>query len=696
MSSEFDVKEHINSLKKKLQERLNLESTVERYIKLFPTRLEEYQSIYSLDKYNTAFCLYMADYLLTSTELPGIEKEERINNIFSLMITGNNKAKIDYETQITLVELCQKLLQKIINHVKYQYNKGIPFAIIKVQIIDTWLREFFSMLGEFLPDSDIRWILTILICLYNKRIPFQIYENLQQELDINSFNPYTNYFIGDYLVDKLDLTQEINQDDYVSKTAYNIQMKNQMGFLLFKENDKIRIGHHGFDLKTDEKINQVISALFSNIPVTEGERSQVTLNYYHSYISLLPVETRKNLFLCHEERDQCQIALVIITSSIEDVDYTFLKNLLKRHLYDACYYTQHYPQQLEEKFNDWIQRALIAQLFQGAETFRSSFDTQRSKEWELDALIKARKMEGYENISFYSKLLDRNKIEELIKKLVTFNKFIHQLIDTGKDIVPDDSAFEILPSEVFLENEPEEDAKLTLFNISKNQMAGIVFQALHKMAERYIHRKSNTMSRKLALSKVRLLNNKQTVDFEDWIIKNLNFKKLEHEYATHSATMNLREELAGKKEKKQQEAIITSVSVSSRLQEIEKKKNIQLEIQKLIFNYICETMLSNMKIDILEDPKMHEFFTPEYRQEVMINAKREIEHILSKYNVRSLPDRLGFRLQEVVESIDKYFNQELKEGLFKLQSIERDLTRLSLKELQEIKEKMANQETNQM
>ncbi len=74
----------------------------------------------------------------------------------------------------------------------------------------------------------------------------------------------------------------------------------------------------------------------------------------------------------------------------------------------------------------------------------------------------------------------------------------------------------------------------------------------------------------------------------------------------------------------------------------------------------------------------------------MLAERKKLEEIISKYNIRTLPDRLGFRLQEVVESIDKYSNQELKEGLFKLQTIERDLTRLKLDELQDIKKKMVN------
>lgn len=133
---EFDVKEHISSLKKKLQERLELENTIDRYLKLFPTRLEEYQKKYDLDQFDTTFCLYMGDYLLTSTELPGLEDEKRIESIFNLLLSGKEEASIGYEPQITLVELCQKLLKKITNHVKYPYNKGIPLESSEVHIID--------------------------------------------------------------------------------------------------------------------------------------------------------------------------------------------------------------------------------------------------------------------------------------------------------------------------------------------------------------------------------------------------------------------------------------------------------------------------------------------------------------------------------------------------------------------------------
>lgn len=74
-------------------------------------------------------------------------------------------------------------------------------------------------------------------------------------MPIRGFDPHYYYYIGDYLIKKLDLRQDINEDEFVSKTAYNTQMRDQMGFLIYKSNGSEGIGHHGFELKEQDKKN---------------------------------------------------------------------------------------------------------------------------------------------------------------------------------------------------------------------------------------------------------------------------------------------------------------------------------------------------------------------------------------------------------------------------------------------------------
>ena len=108
----------------------------------------------------------------------------------------------------------------------------------------------------------------------------------------------------------------------------------------------------------------------------------------------------------------------------------------------------------------------------------------------------------------------------------------------------------------------------------------------------------------------------------------------------------------------------------------------QLEIQELVYQYITEAITSYAKIAMLEDSKLKEFTSKEFKSKIIREERSKIEAVIDRYSIRRLPEKFGDKLLEIVNTVDNYFTRSSRDGLSKLHDFESKLTNLELLELE--------------
>ena len=88
------------------------------------------------------------------------------------------------------------------------------------------------------------------------------------------------------------------------------------------------------------------------------------------------------------------------------------------------------------------------------------------------------------------------------------------------------------------------------------------------------------------------------------------------------------------------------------------------------------------------DMKMRTFFTKDFISEMLKIEKSKVEEIIDLYSIRRLPDRLGDKIIDIVNTMEAYFARTIREGLFKMKELEEHLALLELEDLDLILDKL--------
>ncbi len=672
--------EYSSELKEILEKRRSLENTVDKYVKLFPSKVIEYQDKYQCSVEETSYVLYTSDYIITSTELKDVLEEERVDLLFESMLCGKINGRVEIQTQLTLIELCQQLTLAIIRHFNYQRDRGFPISVIKSQIISSWLRDFFEMLSEYMPDIDIRWILAEIEGSRNGQYAQERYLEITKQLNNDQLLVQNYYEAAEYLVNSLNFKFTEEDKQTISTTAYDTQIQNSFALLSVSMEKEIWLGTTFTTTFKLENITSILNDLLTSLPSIKTENGFADLRFYHSIIRKLPMGTGKKIFLSTEKNDTIQITLIIFSSGIEDINYTSIRAMLRKYIFDIDYLINKGLEKKIEVLSSWAERILVSQTVEGSEVFGQPNDIDRERQWILESVVNASNLRKQENCEILARALNHDLIKNNIQEIINVNGILHELFNAVETNIS--HSFEILPYEAFYEGKDFEDCVLSLYQQENSKLSLLNMQSLFKTSDKLVHRKKHVVKRKYSRLKIRELVNRSIEDLTAWAQKSMLFKDHGYNFSNAIDTIDLVEKLAGKEIEKTK--IISEVSVSDRLKELERKKDIQLQIQRIIFQYLTESLQSHLKISILNDAKLDEFLNLSVKNQVINEERIKLEDILDKYQIRKLPGNYGKRLMEIVSTIDNYFARSLSDGLRKLYELEHDLGKSDTSDLIEL------------
>lgn len=674
----FDQSEHTSELKKILDKRASLENKIERYASLFPSKVTEHCEKFGCSNEETSYILHISDYIITSTEIQGLSDEERIAALFESVLYGRDNCRIDVKSQITTIELCQQLILAIQRHFRYQKSRGFPLSAIKSQLISSWVRDFFDMLKNFHQVVDIRWIVAELEGSYFREYAKNRYVEIIKDFHLDKFNKENFYLTAEYFISRLNLEFDEEDEITISKSAFETQTHLSSAFLVTTLDNDVLIGS---TLKTEfeyPKISSIMQQIYSSIPKIKTESGNATLRYYQTFMRKIPTGDGHRLFTIIEQNDDFEFLFVLITSNLDDLNYTSIRNMLKQYLVDASCLKVKSREQKIITLNHWVERILISQTVEGAEVFGLPHDVDREREWIVDSLLYARRLKGKENCAMLARKLHHEIVKVNTEKLVYLNGLLHDFID---QIFPDiNYKYEIISFEAYHEAENDQDGILSIFHNESNKFAQINLQSLFSTSEGFVSRKNHIIKRKYSRMKVRELALSSGIDMETWAKNSVDFKDYGFGYFTLDMSVDLVEKQSGKVIEK--EIVHSETSVSNKLRALEKKKDVQLDIQEIVYQYITETLTSYVKIAMLEDSKLKEFVSKEFKAKIIKEETRKIEEIIDRHSIRRLPDTFSERLLEIVTTIDNYFTRSSRDGLSKLHDFEVKLTNSELLELE--------------
>lgn len=667
-----------SELKEILAKRSSLENKIERYKELFPTRVDKIKEKYNLDEQEAMEFLYMSDYLVTSTEIiSGLTDEERENELVLSMIMGRDEGKIDFKSQLAMVNMCQQVILSLKRHINYQRGRGFPFSAINTQVIDTWINDFYIILFEYLPDMDIRWINAEFEACYFKSFAGHRYREIIKEFQYDEFIPRNYYLAAENLMSRLDIS---NVDEgYINTTAFNIQVEGTEGILIFNGGNQFFFGS---TFEKEQVDQDILKEFMKNCKVkTSSENGDVFLKYYNTKVNKIPLGTGKRVIIAIETQEDNYLAFILMSSKLDEINYTSVKSILQKYLVDCYSFINKSDKGINNTLDAWVERLVLSQTVEGAETHGLPNDLIREKEWIFDSLITSFRPIGEENADVYARRTTHKFTGGTVHNLIEFNGTLHKLIDMNKNDLT--HSFAITSHEAFFEN--GDDARLFQFHQDGDKLAVIVLQALLKSSTQYIHRKKHLCKRRYSRLQIKNLL-KKGVNFGEWVMGNLSYKSYGDHFDMYPQTLKLREPYAGKE--LEIEAKPVGISVSKRLKELEIKKDKHLEIQRLIFEFVSKSMESHIKIGIIDDLKMRTFFNKDFKNQMLKIEKSKVEEIIDLYSIRRLPDRLGDKIIDIVNTMEAYFARTIREGLFKMKELEDHLALLELEDLDLILEKL--------
>ncbi|MHA2250491.1 MAG: hypothetical protein ACXAD7_09015 [Candidatus Kariarchaeaceae archaeon] len=668
----FGRSDYSGELRKILEERFSLENKIERYTAIFSSKVLQYKQAFDLNSEDVSYVLYISDYILTGTEFLGLDEEERLNGLFKSLIFGRDKANISIKEQLTLIELLQQMNLAVKRHFQYQWDRGFPVSVIYAQIISSWLRDFYNMMLDFIPQCDIRWVIAQMEAIHRKMFPDELYRNILEIFSISKLEEKYLYLVAEMTLKRIDL--EIPDDEeLISKTAYQTQTQHTSAFLAIKGPNGI---HYGTTNLSDQKIleiNPTIENIFSSIPGIGSENGQTTMSYYGGKLLRMPMGSENKLFAVYEQDNDLEILILIISSSIEDVNHLYVQKLLKEYLIDF----RGLPDTLEHSqlLESWVERIHTSQTVEGSEVFGLPHDVVREKDWVFGSVTNCHRKTGTDNADLYLKKVENIKIKQFINDYSQFNDHLLQLLTYLTSI---EGEVTIYPFEMYFEGS-NDDAVLSLIEETKQKYSLINLQSLFPQSIRYVHRKKQIVKRKYTRLKLRNLLSRRPENLELWANEHMAFKDLSHDYVNIHDTIEFAQHLVIPVK---EEPVL--VSVSSRLQQLEEKKNKQLELQENIFMFLIQSLQYYVELAIINDPKLKTFVNKALQVSINKESKQKIEELIDKYNIRKLPQRFDEKIPDIVKVIDANVSRGIRDGLFKLQDLEKVIDNLDVDRIEEL------------
>ncbi|MCH8907129.1 MAG: hypothetical protein IH840_08575 [Candidatus Heimdallarchaeota archaeon] len=286
-----------------------------------------------------------------------------------------------------------------------------------------------------------------------------------------------------------------------------------------------------------------------------------------------------------------------------------------------------------------------------------------------------------QNAELYVLKRKTEQFTDTIEGIGHFNTNLHRFIDfidQGSNFKGPN--FEVLPFEVYFEDEATANHILIQTNDSVNIQSSIILANLSNHSADYMRLKSNIIQRKVVRMKLPELTRSRITDYDEWIENRLHQEGVQDDFQLYKSHLKYRDEQVGPGEGEiqfEEDPVI----VSQKISELNQKEKLEVKVKDIIWEFLTQSIANYVKLDMITDLKMKHFHAPERRQEIIKESKDAIENLISKYNLRRLVNPIGLKLIEIVKTIDAYLVRDLHEGLYKLKSIEELLTKSTNEEL---------------
>ncbi|MCH8908237.1 MAG: hypothetical protein IH840_14205, partial [Candidatus Heimdallarchaeota archaeon] len=156
------------------------EIRIKRYFELFPELIDKYVSEFDMTPDEASHSLYISDYVITGTELPGLEEDERKSVIFASLVKARENAKIPVSSQIQLILTIQNFVHNLKKTIYIQSQKGYPIKVIKIHVINSFIKDFLDSIVDEIGYYDFRWILAQIEGSYYLQLASNRYEQITQ------------------------------------------------------------------------------------------------------------------------------------------------------------------------------------------------------------------------------------------------------------------------------------------------------------------------------------------------------------------------------------------------------------------------------------------------------------------------------------------------------------------------------------
>lgn len=169
----FPNYEELHKMADGLYEQFDIETRLKRYGSVSPELIELAENS-GLPNSNleAARALFLADFIITSSELQGVEDEDRRKSIIEAFKRGLSFSDVDSENLMKQAYLAYTLASTIRKNDLFQAGRGIPREVALMRIYDAYLVAYLRISEELLGKHvDASWPLGMLAAALKKSFP---------------------------------------------------------------------------------------------------------------------------------------------------------------------------------------------------------------------------------------------------------------------------------------------------------------------------------------------------------------------------------------------------------------------------------------------------------------------------------------------------------------------------------------------